>query len=125
MVATNHILARFAEPLVGERADVHYRQVREKPSMSFDHAGLMTYLELQLDRRSFSVRLNHGRLRQGDRTYDIPGVIVIPAELAEPLRWRSTSRSGHPQRATTMRNIRPAWCEAIWKSGAFTRTSGR
>lgn len=56
--------------------------------MSFDHAGLMTYLELQLDRRFFSVRLNHGRLRQGDRTYDIPGVIVIPAELAEPLRGK-------------------------------------
>lgn len=90
MVATDHILARFAEPVTGERLELFRGSLREKPSVSFDHADLMTYLGLQLaaqlDRRAFAVHINHGRLRHGDQTYYIPDIIVIPAELAEPLR---------------------------------------
>lgn len=57
----------------------------EKPSTSFDHADLMTYLGLhlaaRLDRSALAVHINHGRLRHGDRTYYIPDIIVIPAGL--------------------------------------------
>ncbi|MER3438041.1 MAG: hypothetical protein C4346_10895, partial [Chloroflexota bacterium] len=92
MVIREQIIDAFAQPNIGDRLEVHRGILREKPSMSFDHADLMTYLGLQLasqlDRRSFSVHINHGRLRHGERTYYIPDIIVIPSELASPLRGK-------------------------------------
>jgi Uma2 family endonuclease len=91
MVATDHILAKFADPVTGERLELHRGILREKPSMSVEHGRVSFYLAFQLgqqlDRRAYEVRVNHGRLRhEHSATYSIPDVVVIPTTLAEQAR---------------------------------------
>ncbi len=91
MVATDHILARFAEPVTGERLELFRGSLREKPSMSVEHGRLSFYLAFQLgkqlDRKAYEVRVNHGRLRhERTVTYSIPDVVVIPTPLVEQAR---------------------------------------
>jgi Uma2 family endonuclease len=72
------------------RLEVHRGRLREKPSMSFDHNDVMTYLAhqliRQLDRSAYRVHVDNGRVRRTDSTYYLPDVIVIPIRLAEPFR---------------------------------------
>ena len=88
MVATDHILAKFAEPVTGERLELYRGILREKPSMSVEHGRISFYLGFQLaqqlDRAAYEVRVNHGRLRhERTSTYSIPDVVVIPRALVE------------------------------------------
>jgi Uma2 family endonuclease len=72
------------------RLEVHQGRLREKPSMSFDHNDVMTYLAhqliLQLDRSAYRVHVDNSRVRRTDATYYLPDVIVIPIRLADPFR---------------------------------------
>lgn len=85
---------RFLELLTkaGEdsRLEVHRGRLREKPSMSFDHNDVMTYLAhqliRQLDRSAYRVHVDNSRVRRTDATYYMPDVIVIPIHLTEPFR---------------------------------------
>ena len=81
-----------------ERADpeknweLHHGELREKPGMSVEHGDVMFYLahllQLQLDRREYRPRVNHGHLRITSDTYYIPDVTVIPVALDRPQRGR-------------------------------------
>jgi Uma2 family endonuclease len=74
------------------RLEVHRGQLREKPSMSFDHGDVTTYLGFQLagqlDRKNYRVHVNNGRVRRTEATYYIPDLIIIPLRLADPFRGR-------------------------------------
>jgi Uma2 family endonuclease len=60
----------------------------EKPLMSMKHDDVAFYLGValanQLDRNVFRVNVNGGKTRHSARTYFIPDVVVIPAELKRP-----------------------------------------
>jgi len=85
MLVKDRILEALAQPGTEDRLEVHNGQLREKPSMTFRHGGISFYLGLQLggqlDRSSFQVRINHGRLRRMEKTYYIPDVYVIPMSI--------------------------------------------
>ena len=75
------------------RWELHRGQLREKPGMSAEHNHAMFELGYQLrgqlDPNEYRVRVNAGHVRQGDVTYFIPDVIVIPTAL-------ELGQRGHP-----------------------------
>ena len=60
----------------------------EKPSMGLWNNDLASYLGFSLanhlDRRDFRLNVNGGRTQYTTRTYLVPDIIVIPAELVLP-----------------------------------------
>lgn len=68
--------------------ELHDGELREKPRMSFQHGGLMTYLGhlllLQLNPAEFHVHVNNARVRRSAGNVYIPDVVVFPVEMALP-----------------------------------------
>ncbi|MEA2523233.1 MAG: putative restriction endonuclease [Thermomicrobiales bacterium] len=62
--------------------EVHRGKLREKPSTSESHNRviwrLVEQFVPQLDRNRFELRLNMGRVRRTEETYDVPDLYVIP-----------------------------------------------
>lgn len=69
--------------------ELHRGQLREKPGMSVAHNRLISrlgfVLQQQLDWGTYEIRVNLGRLRRGDETYDIPDLTVVPAAIVKEL----------------------------------------
>ena len=65
-------------------------QLRQKPVMTSEHQGVMEalnhYLQRQLDRRHFVLRVNSGRLRRPSGSYYVPDLCVIPRAFERRLR---------------------------------------
>ncbi|MCC6793196.1 MAG: Uma2 family endonuclease [Thermomicrobiales bacterium] len=80
MTATQTTFARMAELDPDGRWEIYDGEVREKPSMSFAHNDVTTWLVValgsQISRQRFVVRGNAGRVRQGGDSYFIPDVYV-------------------------------------------------
>jgi Uma2 family endonuclease len=72
--------------------EMHRGELREKPGMSFEHNDVMFslgfFLQLQLDRSVYRLRVNAGHIRHRHDSYYIPDVAVIPVALGEQLRGR-------------------------------------
>ncbi|MGI8643551.1 MAG: Uma2 family endonuclease [Thermomicrobiales bacterium] len=72
--------------------ELHHGQLREKPTMSFEHNDVMAVLpyqlHAQLDRLKYRILTNGGRLRVSERNYYIPDVTVVPTEMVRALRDR-------------------------------------
>lgn len=70
--------------------ELHCGYLRRKPGMTFEHNRLAFWLAVrlaeQIDRTKFDVRTNAGHVRGSADSYYIPDVLVIPLDLAEPLR---------------------------------------
>ena len=74
------------------RWELHHGKLREKPSMSWEHGEAMFrlghLLALQLDRRQFRVRVNHGQVRRSAESYYVTDVLVAPTSIGASLRGR-------------------------------------
>ena len=93
MMLRDRILEALAQPGTEDRLEVHNGKLRAKPSLTFRHGSVSTYLGLRLvgqfDRTMYQVRVNHGRLRRTERSYYIPDVYVIPMSIITPEREAS------------------------------------
>jgi Uma2 family endonuclease len=101
MEEERNMVVRYADPVDDEMSEDEYRRfalsdgngqwelvngrLREKPPMSAKHGDLMFELghalRLQLDRRDYRVRSNHGQLRISPRNYFVPDLVVIPSAV--------------------------------------------
>jgi Uma2 family endonuclease len=92
MVAANHISEREYRDLALNDPDHRWElwdgELREKPLMSMKHDNvsfLLGYmLQSQLNWSMYRGNVNGGRARRSSRTYFIPDVVVIPANLQIP-----------------------------------------
>jgi Uma2 family endonuclease len=69
--------------------ELHDGHLREKPGMTASHNDLAAHLGYllmsQLDRSTYRVRVDAGRVRRPEATYYIPDVFVVPTGLVTPL----------------------------------------
>ena len=72
--------------------ELHDGRLVEKPGMTWEHgriAALIShFLQLQLDLKTYEVRINEGRVRKPSDTIYIPDVLVVPTAYGEPFRNR-------------------------------------
>lgn len=65
--------------------ELHWGELRRKPSMTAEHNSLMVELGYalrpQLDPRRYRLRINAGQVRRSSGRYYIPDVMVVPTEL--------------------------------------------
>ncbi len=92
MVVGDRILEELTRAGEDSRLEVHQGKLREKPTMSFDHGDVMTYLAVQLgrqlDRAAYRVHVNNARVSRTTTTYYIPDLVVIPVVAAERFRGK-------------------------------------
>jgi len=101
MVVTKDAFEQIARADPERTWELHRGELREKPSMSVEHGDvafhLAMLLQLQLDRREFRLRVNHGHLRISSDTYYVADVTVIPVALDRPQRGRPGTLEVHPE----------------------------
>ena len=72
--------------------ELHDGQLREKPGMGWEHGDIIAllshFLQLQLNRHEFRVRVNEGRVRRSAERYYVPDLVVVPAALGSVYRGR-------------------------------------
>lgn len=93
MLGKDALLEALTQPETEDRLQFHDGKLWEKSSTTFEHGKSSFFLGLQLgnqfDRAEYVVRVQHGRLRRTDGTYDIPDVYVIPVSIITPERAES------------------------------------
>lgn len=72
--------------------ELHDGRLVEKPGMSWDHGDIVSllsfFLQQQLNRAEYRVRINEGRLSKPGDTIFIPDIAVVPAAYGDEFRGR-------------------------------------